>query len=145
MGRDMREYESAELLSLLAAIDDLGCVLDYVVLSTDDNDAGSTIHRAAAIKGIQAIDHRLRVWAESHATAEHHADTAFRLTWDERKLCGGAITFEEFWGADDVHFRQIDDHTWVGMGVNGYESAFFNPPHGLKGRYHEQKPWFDRI
>ncbi|MFO0896160.1 MAG: hypothetical protein U0836_01920 [Pirellulales bacterium] len=65
-------------------------MLDYVVLSTDDHEAASTGHRAAAIKGIQTIDHRLQVWAESHATAEHPADSRFSPNLGGKRKLRGA-------------------------------------------------------
>ena len=135
----------ADLVALLANFDENGGVLDYVTLRTEAAVASPQLHRAAALAGIAAIDRRLEKQAEARASEDDPAGQFFRLKWDESKLSGEPVSFATFWGTDDVRPKPIGQHAWSIPNVDGYKTAFFHPPHGLRCSDHEGEVLFDRI
>jgi len=112
-------------------------VLDYVFV--DPGAFGDRLeHRETALNGMAEIAIRLeRYW---------------KIQWDEDSLKGRPVTFAEFWGADDVASKPVltDDPKWAGRvvlnpNVDGYKTAFFCPPHGLRGSFKENAELFSRI
>ena len=77
------------------------------------------------------IDRRLEQWAVQSSSAEFPIDTFFRVRWDETKLSGESMSFDKFWGTDDVEPKPIGDSAWSIPNVDGYKTAFFHPPYGL--------------
>lgn len=142
----MREILSEpELASLLATFGARGGVLDYAFLEGESEDSSELLHRAAALAGMAAIDRRLRQWAESHASTERPIEMFFRLSWDEAKLTGRRISLWEFWGTDDVEPKRLAEKAWSIPDVDGYKTAFFHPPHGLRGSAEERVLCFNGI
>lgn len=135
----------AELAALLARFGESGGVLDYVVVKPIGTDSAPLSHKAAAIAGIAGIDRRLESWALSHASEEYPAEVFFRLRWDESKLVGGPVSFTSFWGTDDVTPQQINQYAWSIPEVDGYKTAFFHPPYGMRGSDREKEDLFDGI
>lgn len=109
-------------------------MLDYVILDPPLGLAPYERHRAAAVAGIAEIDDRLANWARTRASARFPIASFFRLRWDETKLKGAMVLFQEFWGLDDVEPKPLGPNAWSTLPVSGYKSAFFNPPHGLSSR-----------
>jgi len=142
----MHEFSpDAELAALLVRFREIGGVVDYVLLRSGVLPAPPQFHKAAALAGIAAIDRRLESWAVSHASEEYPAEGFFRLEWDESKLSGGPVSFTTFWGTDDVKPKPIGQHAWSIPDVDGYKTAFFHPPYGLRGPDHEKEGLFDGI
>jgi hypothetical protein len=142
----MHEFSpNAESAASLVEYRERGGVLDYVFLRPGGAAAASQSHKAAALAGIAAIDRRLESWAVSHASERYPVDSFFRLKWDESKLSGGPVAFTMFWGTDDVKPKPIGQHAWSIPDVDGYKTAFFHPPYGLRGSDHEKEDLFERI
>ena len=107
----------AELNWLLTEFDSQGGVVEYVFFEASD-DAPAQLHRAAAVAGIGVI-------------ARRH-EPYYRVDWDETKLVGAKISFPEFWGSDDIAGKWINDEYVTIPNVDGYKTAFFCTPHGLR-------------
>jgi hypothetical protein len=133
------------LTALLAKYKTLGGVLDYVILEIQSEDEPDHCHRAAALAGIEAIDHRLEQWAISRASKEYPIELFFRVRWDITKLIGERVPFSVFWGTDDVEPKPINDRAWTIPNVDGYKTAFFHPPYGLQGPASEKMELFTEI
>jgi hypothetical protein len=134
-----------ELTALLERFDAIGGVLDYVVVRTGAEVASSTSHRTAALAGIAQIDRRLGKVAEARASADIPAERFFRLTWDESRLSGKAVSFTTFWGTDDVRRKPLGQNGWSIPNVDGYKTAFFHPPYRLLCSDDEAEELFNRI
>jgi hypothetical protein len=133
----MRNLEpEPELFSLLSRYDAAGGIIDYVFLEAEEVESSYACHRAAALAGMAEIDRRLERRAVSRASDEFPIEMFFRLRWDEAKLKGGPVGFTEFWGTDEE--RSIPE-------VDGYKTAFFNPPHSMSGSAAEKQELFNGI
>jgi hypothetical protein len=131
-----------ELSSLLERYDAAGGVLDYVFFAAHDIGPPPTFHRAAALAGMVEIDRRLEQRANRTASEEYPIEMFYRVRWDEAKLTGEGISFSSFWGTDDVEPKPIGDRAWSIPIVDGYKTAFFHPPHGLRGSAAENAKLF---
>ena len=100
----------SELSDLLAKRGASGGVLDYVFLRTEVEGPPESLHRAAALAGMSALDHRLKQWKISRASREDPIDLFFPVPWDEAKLTGEPVSFSTFWGTDDIEPKPIGDH-----------------------------------
>jgi len=130
-----------ELDSLLARFDAAGGVLDYVFLKQKD----AASHRAAVLAGMAEIDRRLEQWAVQKSSADLPIETFFRVRCDETKLTGEQVSFAKFWGTDDVEPQPVGDRAWSIPNIDGYKTAFFHPPYGLRGSSSEKHELFARI
>jgi len=110
-----------ELAELLEEFDRIGGVVEYDFFHEDRAGTPESFHREAAIAGLP-----------------HHQR-------NEHLLNGGPISWETFWGTDDVEPKQIADNAWSTAGVDGYKTAFFLPPHDLAGSPEEKRRLFERI
>jgi len=130
----MREVlPEPELANLLATFDACGGVLNYIFLEAYTEESLETLHRAAALAGMAAIDRRLMQWAETHASTERPIEMFFKLSWDETKLTGRQISLWEFWGTDDVEPKCLGENAWSIPNVDGYKTSFFHPPYNFRG------------
>ena len=142
----MREVDFPdELAALLEKYESSGGVLDFVLLETKDKGISDELHRAAAIKGIAAIDRRLEQWAIERQCDEYPIEMFFRLHWAPEKLVGKRVPFVKFWGTDNVERVQISPSAWSIPNVDGLKTAFFHPPHSLRGSEREQSELFSEI
>jgi hypothetical protein len=142
----MRNVASESTLSsLLATYDAAGGVLDYVFLGPQDAGSPHAAHRAAALAGMAEIDRRLEQRAMGHASKEYPIEMFFRLRWDVAKLTGESVSFSAFWGNDDVEPKPIGDRAWTIPKVDGYKTAFFHPPYGLRGSASDKEELFAGI
>jgi hypothetical protein len=123
----------------------IGGVLDFIFLDEPGNGPSDELHRTAALAGIAEIDGRLERWAQTHTSDEYPLSMFFRLKWDECKFKGGPVDLATFWGTDDVEPKQISDRAWSVPDRDGYKSAFFHPPYGLRGTRDEKVRLFERI
>lgn len=125
---------------------EIGVVLDYVVLECDETISGIELHRQAAIEGMKIIDSRLAEWALEWASEEIPMDQFFRIKMNPENLEGRNITFEEFWGNDNAFKKEISSGmAWSIPSVDGYKTAFFNPPHDLRGKLEDQIEIFEQL
>jgi hypothetical protein len=115
---------------ILAEIERHGVDLDYVFLRFQQALPAQELHRAAALAGMAAIS--------------THVAKYYRVTWDESKLTGMPVTFDTFWGTDDVSLKPIEQNAWSIPEIDGYKTAYFLPPHGLRTG-HGNKPYFEHI
>jgi hypothetical protein len=137
---------SGELARLLTAYRANGGVLDFVFFETAPGVSPSPeMHRTAALEAMAAIDRGLEQWAADHASEQTPFDWFYRVHWDETKLEGGPVFFETFWGTDDVEPKPIGERAWNIPTVDGYKTAFFHPPHGLRGYEPETSELFASI
>lgn len=136
---------NTELAGLLADYDSRGGVLDYVFLQADLEMPPLQFHKAAAVAGMAAIDRRLEQWAVAHASKELPIERFCRVTWDETKLTGEQVSFETFWGTDDVRPKPSGTKSWSIPLVDGYKTAFFHPPYSLSGSDEEKEALFTQI
>ena len=139
------EASDPELRSHLARFDAAGGVLDYVFLKGGITGPPLARHRAAAIAGMAEIDRRLERWAVRHASTKHPIEMFFRVRWDEAILIGQPVSFTTFWGTDDVEPEPISERAWSIPEVDGYKTAFFLPPHTLRGSTSEKIDLFINI
>ncbi len=65
--------------------------------------------------------------------------------WKPDELTGTRISFEEFWGSDDVAPTPLGDHAWSIPNVDGFKTAFFLPPYGLQKPNHRNLAVFERL
>lgn len=138
-------HPDSELALLLKRYSDVGGVLDFVLLESVEQSCAENRHRSAALAGIAAIDARLADWATNHASDDTPAEEFFRVHWDEAKLTGKHVSFSEFWGADDVTAKPIASNAWSFSIPSGYKTAFFLPPHALRGSFEETLKLFEAI
>jgi hypothetical protein len=132
----MREVEPhAELAILLANFNGAGGVLDYVILEPDSTDPPESTHRTAATAGMAAI-------------ARRHS-SVLSLIWDESKLLGNQISYRTFLGTNSTspfgRNNPSKGHENTLFVIDGYEGAFWYPPHGLGGSEFEREDTFHSI
>lgn len=122
-----------ELRQLLRDFEDRGGVLEFAFFRPEGSIDADAIHRSAAI---QFLDQCATSYFARAASVDYDAYPLAKLyeyKWDPAALQGKRITFETFWGTDDVEPKQIDAHAWSIPNVDGYKTAFYHPPHGLGG------------
>ena len=137
---------SGELARLLTAYRANGGVLDFVFFETAPGvSPPKEMHRTAALEAMAAIDCGLEQWAADHASEQTPIDRFYRVHWDETKLAGGPVSFETFWGTDDVEVKPIGERAWIVPTVDGYKTAFFHPPYGLRSSQPEAAELFAGI
>jgi hypothetical protein len=133
-----------EIAALLRKYDEMGGVMDFVILEPMKSAFLEKVHRAAALEGMAEIDRRLREWVKSRATKELPESAFFRVRWDASKLTGERISLAGFlgtnvapesWGQEEHSIPEVD----------GYQSAFFCPPHGFGGSSEEVRELFVSI
>jgi hypothetical protein len=134
-----------KLAELLSRYEASGGVLDFILLEVKVDGPPEKVHRAAALEGMSAIDRRLEQWAISQSSKEFPISSFFRLRWEEASLTGHPVTFSEFWGTDDAEPKPIGDGAWSIPGVDGYKTAYFQPPYGLRGEADEKVQLFADI
>lgn len=134
-----------EIRLLLEEFDAAGGALDYIFLESEDQEVAHTRHHGAALAGIRQIDRSLKQWAALNASDEHPIEMFFQLRWDEAKLVGEPVDFSTFWGNDDAEAKRTSDLAWSIPEVDGYKTAFFNPPHGLEKSPKERAELFASI
>ena len=134
-----------EFSGLLERFKNFGGVLEFVVLETVQPSFSHAHHRAAALAGMVEIDRRLEEFAVRRSSQEFPVERFFRVHWDESRLRGERVNLAEFWGTDDVSIKSIEDRVWEIPIIDGYKTAFFHPPHGLRGSTSSQTELFVRI
>ena len=140
------EIEPApELARLLREFGACGGVLDYVFLRCRATGRPEELHRSVAVAGMAAIDRRLERYAISHATAQYPINIFYRATWDAARLVGEQVPFEMFWGNDDAAAKPTGRNSWSIPNVDGYKTAFFQPPYPLRGTEQEHEQLFAHI
>lgn len=139
------EAADPELDSLLARFDAAGGVLDYVFVGQAGDGLPHARHRAAALAGMAEIDRRLEQWAVQNTSAKYPIEMFYRVRWDESKLTGEPMSFQTFWGTDDVAPKPLGDRAWSIPNVDGYKTAFFHPPYSLRGSAAEMVDLFAGI
>jgi hypothetical protein len=127
------EARDPELDSLLAQFDAAGGVLDYAFVEVREDGSPHAQHRAAAIAGMAEIDRRLERWAVQNTSEKYPIEMFYRVRWDEARLTGEPVRFSTFWGTDDVKPKPVEDCAQAIPNVDGYKTAFFHPPYGLRG------------
>ena len=135
----------AELAALLAWYDKVGGVLDFNILRPEEAMESAPFHRSAALAGMATLARGRERWAETHASEEYPVDVFLHVEWDEFRLIGGPVPFSTFWGTDDVKPKPIGERAWSIPSVDGYKTAFFLPPHNLRGSWDEQDRLFNGI
>lgn len=134
-----------EIRLLLEKFHASGGVLNYIFLEGQDGETTYACHRRAALAGMREIDRLLEAWAVRHASEEHPFEMFFRVRWDEAKLTGGPVSFSTFWGNDDAEEKRLSECSWSVPERDGYKTAFFNPPYGLRGSAREKAELFTSI
>ncbi len=122
----------AELAILLDAFDKRGGVLAFAFYDPGPHGCCDEPHRDAAWR---FLDTQAAASREFRKTIETDNPLAGLLNykWDDTKLRGQQISFQEFWGTDDVEPKPIAPNAWGLPNIDGYKPAFFHPPHGLDG------------
>lgn len=133
-----------ELSALLNEYDATGGVLDYLFFVETFTGPPANQHRAAALTGMELLARRQEA-ANRHLSDTYPNLKLHHLTWDEAKLTGEPITFARFWGNENAGPEQISQNAWAIPEVNGYKTAFFNPPYGLQGTAEKQLNLFAGI
>jgi hypothetical protein len=142
----LTELDDRQIDDLIKQAKAIGVVLDYVVLKGANQGISSELHKEAALLGMEIIDQRLEKWALAKASREYPFEKFFRVQIFTRDISGEKITFAKFWGTDDA-FPEVKDggKCCVFPENEGYKTAFFNPPYGLRGNIEEQLELFAGI
>lgn len=132
----------AELAIYLDAFKARGGVLEFVFFDPGPRGFCPEAHRDAAW---QFLDEHATACREYRNSLEKGRPLSRLLEndpyrWNESKLRGEPISMSLFWGSDDL------DHSSDGPAhTDGYKSAFFLPPYGLKGDVSGNTLLFDSI
>jgi len=120
-----------ELARLLQDFDARGGVLEFAFFRADVLDDIYSSHRTAAHKFLDdaAVAHFARTATIDYD--KYPLAQSYKYKWDPEALQGTQISFNSFWGTDDVAVKQIDARAWSTPNIDGYKTAFFHPPHGL--------------
>jgi len=121
-----------------------GGVLDFAFFDLPPSDCSAETHREAARQFLEQRATETRAFISS-IDGENPLAQLFTYKWNEAKLCGDQIAFDEFWGSDDVDQKEILPGTWSVPEIDGYKAAFFHPPHGLDGGVSGNMPLFESI
>ena len=135
---------ASKLNELLSAYDAIDGVLDYVP-RTVEREPSHAEHARSAIAAMQLIDRNLERWAIERSTPDIPIEMFYRLTIDSDKLDGQIIDFDQFWGTDDVAPKPLGDNAWSIPNVDGYKTAFFHPPYGIRGEQFDNLRLFDAL
>ncbi len=65
--------------------------------------------------------------------------------WDESRLIGKLISFEEFIGTRAPKPKELSPTSWAIPNVDGLMTAFFHPPYGIRGSPQSKMLLFDRL
>jgi hypothetical protein len=141
----MIELSDRELEAVIHYCDDMGVVLDYVVLQDVDVLITEETHRKAALTGMSVIDKRLEEWALARASEKFPLECFFRVKIDSRDISGSKTSFAEFWGSNDAFPKTTGHGGWTIPNADGYKTAFFNPPYGLRKPVKEALILFNNI
>jgi hypothetical protein len=140
------ELNDPQINNAIERCEEIGVILDYIILKDIDVSVTFETHRNAAFIGMSIIDKRLEDWAISRANEEITIDKFFRVKIYDKNISAKIISFREFWGSDDALPRMMSyGKCWAIPNIDGYKTAFFNPPHGLRGTFEEQIIRFNAI
>jgi len=114
----------AELDALLRRYSASGGVLDYMFFQGVEPGTPLQLHRAAALSGMAIL---------------------VGPTFDGSKLAGEPVSYRTFWGTDDVEKKPIGQNAWSIPNIDGYKTAFFHPPHHMRGESRELNELFAAI
>lgn len=81
------------------------------------------------------FEHRARVGI---AQGKPH-ESFFRIAWHHHNLRGEPITWQAFVGSEDALPKRMSTDTWQRPEIDGFKTAFINPPHGRNGEQAEQR------
>jgi hypothetical protein len=121
-----------ELAELLREFDRRGGVLEFAFYRSEHFRDVESLHRAAAH---QFLDDCATAYHARVADIDYEKYPMARLhtyKWEPDALGGTRISFESFWGTDNVVPKQINTDAWSIPSVDGYKTAFFHPPYGLR-------------
>jgi hypothetical protein len=129
---DVMEVEpNRELAQLLREFDDRGGVLEYAFYQSDESLDLNVLHRNAAHRFLDDCATAYHARAAEIDYDEYPLARLYTYKWEPDALRGTRITFDAFWGTDNITPEQIDAHACSIPDVDGYKTAFFHPPHGL--------------
>lgn len=129
----------------MSRLEDMGVVLEYVFHEVQPTLDPFTRHRAAALAGIEEIARRLDHRPVGASSNDSLSEQYFYVRWDASALSGQPVSFSDFWGSDDVVRRGSGKQAWSLPEVDGYKSAFFLPPYGLRDSADAQAALFTAI
>ncbi len=120
----------AKLAEALKRREEALVVPEYILLEADREGASESLHRAIALEGMSTIGRRYKKWGLDPVTGKCRETNFFQERLDESKCVGRKITAAEFWGTDSMSgaSKGFDDSF-----VDGYKTAFFDPPYGIPG------------
>ena len=122
----------AEVAILLDAFEKRGGVLAFWLYDPAARGCCDESHRDAAWRFLDAHATASREFRKT-IDADNPLARLLTYRWDDTKLRGRQIRFQEFWGTDDVESKQMAPNAWGLPDIDGYKPAFFHPPHGLDG------------
>ena len=135
---------SKELGELLEEIDLQHVVLEFVfyesALPESYESHFDAAHDFLDASHTQYQKHYATIDFNRYPLAKNHV-----YKWNPGELTGTRISFDEFWGPDDVAPTPIGDHGWSIPNVEGYKTAFFLPPYGLQNPQNRNTVLFDRL
>lgn len=135
----------SDLPHLLRDFRGRGGALDFAFYLGESTMEADTLHHRAATKFLDAC---AAAHFERVAQIEREQDVPPKdreYKWDPDALHGTRISFAAFWGTDDVVPEQTGAGGGVIPNVDGYKTAFFHPPYGLRGRVNGNQALFDHI
>jgi hypothetical protein len=131
----LREYFSYYLAVLLTSYEAHGGVLEFLQFECDREGTPEAIHRDAAARGMSILDR-----SKGKPDVNSQKIRYERFLRDD-KLEGKQVPLAEFWGTDDVEPK----NSWSLPEIDGYKSAFFHPPYGLRGTWREKCDLFTLV
>lgn len=142
----LEELNDLQINNAIQRCEEIGVALDYIILKDKDTSITFEKHKSAALFGMSIIDKRLEAWALKRANEEISIDKFFRVKIYDKNINAKKILLSEFWGNDDAFPKKMDGgKCWDIPNADGYKTAFFNPPYGLRGTLEEQIIEFNEI
>lgn len=142
----LSEYFDPLINDILRQCEDIGVIFDYIVIKNTSNPISMEEHRQAALFGMNTIDERLKSFALSRTTEDIPFERFYRVKINNKNIHGEKISFSEFWGNDDaIPKSKHGGKVCFIPDIDGYKTAFFNPPHGLRGTISDELRVFEEL
>ncbi len=110
-----------QIKRMLREVEFMGCVLDYVPFE-HEGAIDFALHRQRAIDAMKVLQRSSEIFARNQKLNPY-----FEVALDKTSLHGQLIEATQFWGNDDFE-NKWENGVSFGPVVDGYKTAFFNPP-----------------
>ncbi len=132
--------------NLLREMEAIYCVLEFDFFVNDKNRTVKESHYAVAKAFLQKCEEANREVGKNFDWTDFppHANVK-PFEWDESRLTGKRISFEEFIGTRAPGPKELAANSWNVSNVDGLLTAFFHPPYGILGSMQSNMLLFDKL